>query len=179
MVNFSVVENLLRLIGLRRGDTVLDFGCGVGNYTLPCARAVGRKGRVYALDKDRNYLEELKRRVDEAGLENILVIEAGSELNIPLADRSIDRALFFDVLHSHYFTSEELRILFLEVARIIRDSGLVSIFPHHMNDEEVGKLVKIVETGGFKLVHCFTGEVFHRDEVVTGKIISFSLSRYV
>jgi len=32
---------LLERIGIRRGQTVLDFGCGYGAYTIPVARIVG------------------------------------------------------------------------------------------------------------------------------------------
>ena len=39
-------------IGIRKGYTVVDFGCGHGHYTIPVARAVQAEGRVYALDND-------------------------------------------------------------------------------------------------------------------------------
>ena len=42
---------VLRRIGIKRGQTVLDFGCGYGAYTIPVAEIVGEQGRVYALDK--------------------------------------------------------------------------------------------------------------------------------
>jgi len=40
-------------MGIKRGQTILDFGCGSGNYANPAALIVGRKGKVYALDKKR------------------------------------------------------------------------------------------------------------------------------
>ena len=40
----------LFLESLRPGDTVVDVGAHVGSYTLLAARAVGRSGRVYALE---------------------------------------------------------------------------------------------------------------------------------
>ena len=44
---------VLRQIGIKRGQTALDFGCGYGTYTILVARIVGEQGRVYALDKDK------------------------------------------------------------------------------------------------------------------------------
>jgi len=32
-------QELLRRIGLKRGQRVLDFGCGRGNYAIPRAQA--------------------------------------------------------------------------------------------------------------------------------------------
>jgi len=42
---------VLRAVGVRGGLTVLDFGCGSGNYSIPAAKIVGEKGKVYTLDK--------------------------------------------------------------------------------------------------------------------------------
>jgi ubiquinone/menaquinone biosynthesis C-methylase UbiE len=45
---FEVLEKA----GIKRGKTVLDFGCGSGIYTIPVAKIAGKEGDVYALDKD-------------------------------------------------------------------------------------------------------------------------------
>ena len=51
----------LREIGVKKDQAVLDFGCGEGHYTIPASRVVGRGGKIYALDKNRNELKKLKR----------------------------------------------------------------------------------------------------------------------
>ena len=51
----------LKNIGLKSGQTVLDFGCRVGHYTSPAAKVVGNKGIVYALDKEQQALDELRQ----------------------------------------------------------------------------------------------------------------------
>ena len=38
------------LTGAKRGDIILDYGCGIGFNTIPAAGIVGEEGRVYALD---------------------------------------------------------------------------------------------------------------------------------
>ena len=43
----------LNRIGLKPEDSVVDFGCRVGHYSIPAAFVVGNSGRVYALDNDR------------------------------------------------------------------------------------------------------------------------------
>ncbi len=62
---------VLEGIGIRRGQTVLDFGCGSGTYTIPAAKIVGEQGRVYALDKDNEVLDELMQRAESTDLKNI------------------------------------------------------------------------------------------------------------
>lgn len=40
----------LKMAGIKEGQIILDAGCGIGRYTIPIARTVRKKGRVYALD---------------------------------------------------------------------------------------------------------------------------------
>ena len=40
----------LRGMGLRKGQIVLDYGCGIGSFAIPAAKIVGDDGFVYALD---------------------------------------------------------------------------------------------------------------------------------
>lgn len=53
---------------IRPGMQVLDFGAGMGFYTLPAARLVGEKGRVTAADVQPRMLAALARRAARAGL---------------------------------------------------------------------------------------------------------------
>ena len=50
----------LRKIGIKIGQTVLDFGCRVGHYTIPAAEIVGNSGIVYAIDSEQQALKELR-----------------------------------------------------------------------------------------------------------------------
>ena len=119
---------LLERIGIRRGQTVLDFGCGYGMYTIPVARIVGEQGRVYALDKDKEALDALMQKAESACLTNIERMETSGELEIKLADESVDVALLFDVFHSFYFPQAgDRRRLLGEIRRIMKPSAFLSI----------------------------------------------------
>jgi len=86
-------EETLRKAGIREGISFADIGCGVGYFSIPASRMVG-KGKVYAIDIQRRMLEQLKK--EDIG--NIEVVES-SEEEIPLASGSADLALMADVLH--------------------------------------------------------------------------------
>ena len=47
---FKPPRKVLEETTIKAGDTVLDFGCGPGSYSLAAARLVGEKGQVYSLD---------------------------------------------------------------------------------------------------------------------------------
>jgi len=47
---FKKPERILREMGIQKGQTVLDYGCGIGSFSIPAAKMVGNDGIVYALD---------------------------------------------------------------------------------------------------------------------------------
>jgi len=119
---------LLERIGVSRGQTVLDFGCGYGIYTIPVAKIVGKQGRVYALDKDKEALDTLMQKSRSACLVNMERMETSGELEIELADGTVDVVLLFDVFHSFYFPQPgDRRRLLDEIRRIMKPSGFLSI----------------------------------------------------
>jgi len=119
---------VLERIGIRRGQAVLDFGCGYGAYTIPVARIVGAQGRVYTLDKDKEALDTLMQKAGSAGLTNIERMETSGELQIGLADETVDGVLLFDVFHSFYFPQAgDRRRLLGEIYRIMKPSAFLSI----------------------------------------------------
>jgi ubiquinone/menaquinone biosynthesis C-methylase UbiE len=124
----SRVIEVLERIGIGRGQTVLDFGCGYGIYTIPIAKIVGAQGRVYALDKDKEGLDTLMQKARSAGLMNIEIMETSGALEIELADGSVDVVLLFDVFHSFYFPQAgDRRRLLSEIYRIMKASSFLSI----------------------------------------------------
>jgi len=129
---------VLERIGIRRGQTVLDFGCGYGTYTIPVAKIVGEQGRVYALDKDKEALDALMQKAELAYLTNIERMETSGELEIKLADGTVDVVLLLDVFHSFYFPQAgDRRRLLGEIHRIMKPSAFlsISVWPNLMEPE--------------------------------------------
>jgi ubiquinone/menaquinone biosynthesis C-methylase UbiE len=165
------VLQLLKDVGIKAGQVVLDFGCGSGIYTVPAAKIVGDKGKVYALDKDSEVLNKLMQRAWTAGLNNIERMDAHGELQIGLADGSVDVVLLFDVLHSYYFPrSEDRRKLLDEVHRICKADALVLVYPEHMESTAREE----VEKASFRLKSEFQGTLVHHDkDSVQGQVLIF------
>jgi FkbM family methyltransferase len=55
---------------VKQGDTVMDVGANFGFYTLVAAEAVGRDGKVYAIEAGANNFNILKRNIHINGFEN-------------------------------------------------------------------------------------------------------------
>src|SRR5436305_9655353 len=58
-------KTMLAALHVKPGDVVCDLGCGNGFYTLKLAKLVGDKGKVIAVDIQREMLELLKDRAAE------------------------------------------------------------------------------------------------------------------
>jgi ubiquinone/menaquinone biosynthesis C-methylase UbiE len=165
------ILQLLKDVGIKAGQVVLDFGCGSGTYTVPAARIIGDKGKVYALDKDSKVLNKLMQRAQSVGLNNVESIDTHGELEIGLADGSVDVVLLFDVLHSYYFPRpEDRRKLLDEVHRICKAEALVLVYPEHM--ESTAK--REMEKASFRLESEFQGTIVHHDkDSVQGQVLTF------
>src|SRR5688500_2104736 len=62
---------MLTNLGVKRGMTICDMGCGNGFYTNKLAKMVGEEGHVYGVDIQPEMLELLNERADKDGVKNI------------------------------------------------------------------------------------------------------------
>ena len=165
------IIRILQRIGIRRGQTVLDFGCGCGTYTIPVARIVGRKGKVYALDKDKDALGDLMQKADSAHLKNMEIITSSGGPKIELPEESVDVALLYDVLHYYYFPQmDDRRRLMDEIYRITKTNGFISVWPKHIESEAKDE----IERANFYLEKEYSGTLIHNNkDIETGRVMNF------
>lgn len=91
-------KTMLKMLGLKEGQIVCDLGAGNGFYTLPIARQVGEKGKVYAVEIQPEMLRFLKKRATAQKVENIEYI-LGTLTDPKLPEASQDLILMVDVYH--------------------------------------------------------------------------------
>jgi ubiquinone/menaquinone biosynthesis C-methylase UbiE len=173
-------SKFLKKIGLRLGQNVLDFGCRVGHYTIPAARVVGSEGIVYAVDKEPKALSELSRKVTSHNLANVKISKASGQMKLTLGSRLIDVVLLYDVLH--YFGAEERMKLYHETFRVLKESGLLSVYPKHtVDDSPLMELQHIRPTdiereilsSGFQFERQYCGVISHDDGLNKGCVLNF------
>jgi len=168
----SRAVELLGGVGIRRGQTVLDFGCGYGAYTIPAAKIVGEQGKVYALDKDKEALDELIQKAESADLKNIERMDTTGELKIELADESVDVVLLFDVFHSFYFPkAEDRKRLLDEIYRILKPSAFlaISLWPDLIEPETEDE----IESTDFRLEKEIPETLIDNKDLEMRKILNF------
>lgn len=92
------IQQVVELLGIRRGMTLADVGAGSGYYVLRLAPIVGPNGRIYAEDVVPDYLSKLRKRVRDLGLQNV-VVARGEPHDPRLPARSLDAAILVHMYH--------------------------------------------------------------------------------
>jgi ubiquinone/menaquinone biosynthesis C-methylase UbiE len=144
----------LKAAGIRSGQEVLEVGPGTGFFTIPAAGLVGEKGRVYAIDPHPLAIQQVARKVRDAGLTNVTAIRADATV-AGLASGSIDLALLFGVIPSPTLPLDRL---LPEMFRLLRSEGVLAVwtaFPW-WSPTSVTRAGLFVYDGKKRGVHTFT-----------------------
>ena len=113
---------VMDLLGVRAGMAVADIGAGAGYYVGRLSRRVGPKGRVFAQDVERKYLDRLRQRVSRERLGNVSVV-LGEPHDPRLPPRSVDLAL---LVHMYHEIAQPFGLLH-NLAPAMRPGGRVAI----------------------------------------------------
>jgi SAM-dependent methyltransferase len=171
----------LKKAGIKQDQIILDFGCNVGNYTIPAAIIVKEKGIVFAIDEDDHTFGAIDNKAKLLELNNIKTIKTNGELNFDFADIFFDFIMLYDVLH--YLNFQQRKILYKENYRILRTDGILSIHPKHMignfplmelRNVSVSELITEIEDYGFKFNRKIVGKLSHNNYLEEGYVINFS-----
>ena len=150
-------EEELNKINIGEGQRMLDYGCGVGSYTFPVASSVGKKGKVYALDKQPFAIRRVKERAQKDGFRNIDTILSDGDTGLP--DESVDVILLYGVLPE--IKSKEP--LLKELYRVLKPDGYLSTrFCFRIKKE---KVLEIMETTHLFLLREQKGRILNFEKV--------------
>jgi SAM-dependent methyltransferase len=118
---------------LKKGDKVLDIGCGAGYPSARMAEQVGEDGRVVGLEYSKAMLgidaEDSKAASEKyKELKQLSFINADAT-EMPLKDKSFDAATSFMVLHN--LDISKVQEVFGETQRILKDGGKAVFLTMH------------------------------------------------
>jgi SAM-dependent methyltransferase len=96
--NAGEPRQLVRLLGINSGMTIADIGAGSGYYVVRLSPIVGPHGRIIAEDVVPEYLQDLRSRVHDLGLQNV-TISLGEPHDPRLPVGSLDIAILVHMYH--------------------------------------------------------------------------------
>ncbi|MEM0363662.1 MAG: precorrin-6Y C5,15-methyltransferase (decarboxylating) subunit CbiT [Sulfolobaceae archaeon] len=131
----------LSKLRLKRGETVLDIGCGTGSVTIEASLIVGDKGKVYGIDKNEKAINLTRKNAEKFNVLNNIVLIKGEAPEIFLSlDTKFDKVF---IGGGSERIDEILRALWNMLnskARVVIDAILV---------ETVARAIKAMEEIGF------------------------------
>ena len=113
---FSDPIKNLKAFGLKENDIVADLGAGTGFYSIGAGHIV-TKGKVYAIEIDKDFLATIRQKVREARLGNVEILWGdieklgGTKIRDGVADAVIASNVLFQVADKEQFILEIKRIL--------------------------------------------------------------------
>jgi arsenite methyltransferase len=121
--SFAGTGNPFSLGPIKRGEHVLDVGCGAGIDSLIAAKMVGPTGRVVGVDMTPSMLEKAQRAADEADLGDNVEFRQGYGEDLPIPDGWADLVISNGVLNLMPDKAAALQ----EMARVLKPGGRLQI----------------------------------------------------
>jgi predicted methyltransferase len=101
------VPDVAAAMQVRAGGIVADIGAGYGFMTVRLAPMVGSAGKVYAVDSGEDALRNLRRRVTDEHLDNVIVVD-GDAHDPHLPAGALDAAVIINAYHEFAFFDDML-----------------------------------------------------------------------
>lgn len=145
------IDRVMDILNISEGKTIADIGAGSGWFTVRAARRAGEKGKVYAVEINREYVEHIRERAKRENFKNIeTVLGAPDDPKLP-ADK-IDAAL---ILKTYHEIAEPVKVL-NNLKKALKSGAFLGVIDKNGagDDHGIAKETIIAEakSAGFALV---------------------------
>ena len=139
------VAKLLNDFDIRNGFTVIDYGCGSGNYVKRASELVGEKGKVLAVDIHPLSEKCINKRARKYGLQNVAFVLA-DRYSCPIEENTADMIYALDMFHM----VKDHKAFLTELHRLLKAGGYLIIGDGHQPREAAKS--KINSSGLWEIV---------------------------
>jgi ubiquinone/menaquinone biosynthesis C-methylase UbiE len=116
-----LTRKIVDTLGLRRGETLLDAGCGLGAPAIHIASEYG--ARVTGVTISPVEVSRCEVRASESGVSDLVRFEVGDYHALPFPESHFDAAVGIESL----FNAFDLEKALLEFHRVLRPGGRIAI----------------------------------------------------
>ncbi len=143
-------QNPYKIVGeyIHKGDVVIDLGCGPGFFSIEMAKMVGRKGKIFSIDLQKEMLEKLKDKAVKRRLMQQIILHNCSQDTIGLkGDIKADFILAFYMVHETLDHEKFLR----EAKAFLKTGGKFLIVEpfFHVSKRRFKEITQCVKNIGF------------------------------
>jgi len=127
---------ILNQVEIKQGMQVGDLGCGTGYISLALAKAVGEKGKVYAVDIQKSVLDQVKKEAQAENIDNLVTVWSDLEVigAAKIQNNIFDRVFLANIL----FQVEDKKAVFAEAKRMLKPDGNLILVDWKQGDMAIG-----------------------------------------
>jgi len=124
LLNSLINKESLSVLELRPGMSVVDFGCGLGQFTREIAGGVQPGGRVVGIERSPDQLRSALEFASKAGEASIVDFRQGDAYQPPLSEKEMGT---FDIAHTRFVLEHVPDPLFVvkTMVRAVREGGRI------------------------------------------------------
>lgn len=169
LLNEILNDACLKELHLKPGESILDFGSGLGQFTRKMAETAGRQARVVGIERDRDQLEQARKLAENCGETDLVEFRQGDAAAVPLQASEWGT---FDLAHARFLLEHvpSPQTVVNQMARSVRPGGRVVII-----DDDHGDFRPWPEPNGFRAIwnaYVATFEANGSDPYVGRKLVS-------
>jgi ubiquinone/menaquinone biosynthesis C-methylase UbiE len=136
---------------LKAGQKVLEIGPGMGYFTIPMAKQVGKEGKITAVDIQERMLKALRKRAQKAGVLDRIELLLASPDSFGLEEalrETYDFAFAFAVVHE----LPDLPAFFREIYAALKPKGMLLMADpeSRFSEDEYENALKIAKEAGLR-----------------------------
>ena len=139
------IQKRVKTFGIKKGMTVVDYGCGPGRYTTELSKLVGEEGTVYGADIHEMALDTVQKKIGSMGLKNVETVLVKG-YSCPLPDGIADKVCALDM----FFMIQDPTTFLGELKRITKPEGMLIIDDGHQKRAKTKE--KIMNSGHWKIL---------------------------
>ena len=128
---FASPAKKLKKFGIKAGDTVIDFGCGPGNYIKAVSQLAGSNGIVYAADVHELAIKAVNKKIKKYNLKNVRTVLV-KDYKCKLKDNTADVIYALDMFHM----VKQPDLFLKELHRLLKKNGKLFIEDGHQPREQ-------------------------------------------
>jgi predicted methyltransferase len=108
---FDHRQEIVTALSLKPGMTVADVGAGTGLFTRLFSPAVGTKGKVYAVDVSKEFVDHIEKLARQQHMDNIVGLACKQD-SAELPAESVDLVFICDTYHHFEFPQKTMHSIY-------------------------------------------------------------------